>query len=193
MDTKYIRKLYNTWQFRMRVPQDMREFEDGPYIIRTLETGGVAAGKGLPHELEVPQNEGDVNPLPAEFFHEVERDVRFPLREGGPDVGELFRSSQELRVVAQLLECGDHVVFGFPGCFVFFGQPLHAVGEFNLLVCQDEHARHNGTQLSEQRRSSMTSAVRSIKPGRRAPSSLAARRSSSRQRLASSRSARLTL
>lgn len=46
-DTKYLRKHFQTWQFRMRVPKDVRQFEDHDFVVLTLDTGDLGVARRL--------------------------------------------------------------------------------------------------------------------------------------------------
>jgi hypothetical protein len=108
-------------------------------VVGDEQPGGVAAGVGLAHELQVADHVLVVGSHAVELFQEHKRNVGLPFDDGVADGGEVFAHAEGAHVVAHLSQRGNDVEFGLPVGNLFVAETLDALRRDQVFMDEHEH------------------------------------------------------
>ena len=117
------------------------------FVMRQHEAARIAAGKFLLFQNEITDDITVERGNAAKFFQQVECDMWIEIGQFLTNHTQIVPHADDLCVVSDVLQRGEHIKFAFPFEDFFVGKAFHAVRWQQVFVGQDKNSQglHNAT------------------------------------------------
>lgn len=109
-------------------------------VVRQDQSGGVASRVRLTHQLEEAHDIRDVSSETGEFLEQIEHDMWFVVVDQFTEWGQVIVDPECLDLVAEVLNGGQDIVFGFPVTNVLIAHARNIVGRYQFFVHHRDYA-----------------------------------------------------